>query len=257
MSWRANPAGGTPTQYLIYVGTTSWGQNIVKAMPLGNVQTISTTLPPGTYYARVRAQNAQGISSSSDQTVFRIGTRLASPTNLTASWSGTTTTLRWGASAADSAETTPTDYVLEAGTSPGRADVASLSLGTATTFSADVPAGVYFVRVRARNANGDSNPTQDLVVAPPGTAPAPRDLVAGGAGATVDLSWAPPAGGDGLAGYVLEAGSEPGLADIVTVPIGSATRFTTEAPPGTYYVRVRAVNGRGLGVPSNEVVVRK
>jgi hypothetical protein len=33
------------------------------------------------------------------------------------------------------------------------------------------------------------------------------------------------------------------------------TAFTASAPPGTYYVRVRAINGAGAGAPSAEGVI--
>ena len=65
------------------------------------------------------------------------------------------------------------------------------------------------------------------------------------------------AGGEAPAGYVIEAGSDPGLSNIATIRVGNVTSFTTEAPPGTYFVRVRAINSRGPGLPSNEVIVQK
>ena len=71
------------------------------------------------------------------------------------------------------------------------------------------------------------------------------------------LRWTAPAGTP-PDGYVLEAGSATGLADLVSVRLGSQTSYAAAAPPpGTYYVRVRAVNGRGAGEPSNEVVIRR
>jgi hypothetical protein len=56
---------------------------------------------------------------------------------------------------------------------------------------------------------------------------------------------------------VIEAGSAPGLSDLASLRVGNVTRFTTTAPPGVYYVRVRAFNDKGNSLPSNEVVVRR
>ena len=258
LSWRPNTSGGTPTEYLLYVGTYAWGSNVIYARSVGNVLSVTGELPVGTYYARVRARNAYGTSYSSNQVSFTIGTKLASPSAFDVQWSGTKATLTWVASAADSADLVPSNYVLEAGTGPGLADIAAIPLNTATSFSADIPAGVYYVRVRARNDRGISDPTRDIILAAPGTAAAPRNLTAGGAGSTVNLSWAaPPAGGEAPAGYVLEAGSEPGLSDLAVLQVGNVTQFSTDVPPGTYFVRVRAVNSKGPGRHSNEVVVRK
>jgi len=206
---------------------------------------------------RVRSRNALGNSASSDPVLFRIGAQLSSPTGLTADWSGTQTTLSWLASSADSPEMAPTDYVLAAGTAPGLADVGTIIVGEETSFSTDVPYGVYYVRLRAMNDRKDSNPIEDLVVAPPGTAEAPLELSSGGEGSTVTLSWTPPAGSEAPAGYLTEAGSDPGLSDIATILVGIVTTFSTEAPPGTYFVRVRAINALGPGLPSNEVIVQK
>jgi hypothetical protein len=56
---------------------------------------------------------------------------------------------------------------------------------------------------------------------------------------------------------LLEAGSAPGLTDVASLQIGPVTSFSTTAPPGVYYVRVRSVNARGAGQPSNEIIVRR
>lgn len=57
--------------------------------------------------------------------------------------------------------------------------------------------------------------------------------------------------------YIAEAGSQPGLSDLVNYDTGSArTSFsTTNVPSGTYYVRVRALNGWGTSPPSTELVI--
>ncbi len=234
------------------------GQNVIDGYSLGNVVTVSGTLPNGRYYARVRARNATGTSTSSNEVSFIVGKNLAAPTEFGVTWSGTTATLRWKAVAADSLEDTPTGYVIEAGSNPGLSDVGVANVGNVTSVSAEVSAGTYYVRVRSVNDLGTSHTTTDIALIAPGAPAAPAALVetsAAGEG-TVRLRWTAP-GGVAPLGYIVESGSEPGLSDIAKMQVASLTEFSTEAPPGTYYVRVRAVNERGAGPASNEIVVQR
>jgi hypothetical protein len=69
------------------------------------------------------------------------------------------------------------------------------------------------------------------------------------------LFWSPPAVGGDVTGYQLEVGSAPGSANIATIPIADNDPFFLYegfVPPGTYYTRVRAVNGAGVGPASPE-----
>jgi hypothetical protein len=257
LSWQAPSTGSLPTNYLLYVGTRSGATDVANGYNVGNVLSASGDLQKGTYYARVRAANSIGTSPDSNEVRFSIGRRLKTPSGFNVTWSGTTATLSWTVAAADSPEDTPTNYVLEAGTTPGASNVARLDVGNRTVFRVEITSGRYYVRVKAQNAFGISEPTEDIEVRTPGTPQAPTALSVGGLGATVDLRWTASAGGYAPAGYIIEAGSGPGLADLATLQVGNVTRFTTTAPPGVYYVRVRAVNARGTSLPSNEVVVRR
>lgn len=85
---------------------------------------------------------------------------------------------------------------------------------------------------------------------------APSALAAQVTGATVQLDWQLPADSPAVTGYVLEAGSASGLANLATVTLGPATSLTIPGVPrGRYYVRVRGVNVTGRGAPSSEVVL--
>jgi predicted phage tail protein len=257
LAWRAPTSGGAPTHYLLDVGTSPGRSNVVSARNVGDVLRVSGDLPRGRYYARVRAANASGVSPASNEVEFRIGRQLRAPTNLSVAWSGTTATFTWNLAAADTAEDVPSGYVLEAGTASGLTDVATLNVGNVSTFSTDVPVGTYYVRLRSVNSLGDSDPSNEVVVQAPGAPEPPSSLRASGTGSQVNLEWSAPSTGSVPTGYIIEAGSAPGLSNLAVLRVAGVTTFATVAPPGVYYVRVRAVNARGTSAPSNEIVVRR
>jgi hypothetical protein len=175
------------------------------------------------------------------------------PTGLDAAVAGQHVTLSWTPPAGGPA---PTGYRLEAGSAAGAADIAVLDTGPAPAFAvSQVPDGVYFVRVRARHGATAGPPSSDVQVVVAGCpVPAPpASLMRGGSGNSVVLTWGAAAG---ALGYAVEAGSAPGLADLATLNAGTATSLTAVAPNGLYFVRVRGLNGCGLGPPSNEVPVQ-
>ena len=197
--------------------------------------------------------NAQGIQ------VGRTGGTGApgAPASLLATASGSTVTLTWTAPVTGAA---PTTYYIEAGSTPGAANLANFPTGnTATIYSATgVGNGTYYVRVRAANASGvgPASPDATLVVgsctAPP---PAPAGLTNTVTGSTVSLTWnASP----GAASYVLEAGSTTGASNLAVSDTANVTpQFVAPGVgAGVYFVRIRARNTCGTSSPSNETIVR-
>jgi glucose/arabinose dehydrogenase len=157
----------------------------------------------------------------------------------------------------------PSQYRLEAGSAPGAGDIgAVLSNGADTSlFFANVPSGTYYVRVRSVSAGGVSAPSEEItiVVGAGGCTaapPAPSGVAAMVSGRTVRLIWTLAATGNGPASFAIEAGSVPGAADLAIVTVDGALReLVVNAPPGTYFVRVRSRNACGTSAASNEVVV--
>jgi hypothetical protein len=111
--------------------------------------------------------------------------------------------------------------------------------------------------VRARNAAGTSAPSNEVMIVMGGVPSPPRAPSSPGAavaGSTVTLSWLAPSGP--VTGYIIEGGSATGLSNLAVLPIEPVTTKSFPGiPPGTYYVRIRAVNALGRSVASDEVVI--
>lgn len=174
----------------------------------------------------------------------------SAPVNLSSTVDGSNVTLTWEAGAGGGGGTT---YQLEAGSKPGSSDVLVAPFATTRVEAVGVASGLYHVRVRALNAAGTSDASNEITVAvgcagPP--AP-PVGFAVTVRGHEVTLSWGAVAG---ATAYQVEAGSGPGAADIALIPTGSPG-LAGVVPPNTYFVRVRAENACGAGAASEEIVV--
>jgi predicted phage tail protein len=174
----------------------------------------------------------------------------APPVSTTSEVSGSTVRISWQNGATGGS---PTSFVLEAGSQPGAANLLVTSAPFSPLVVEGVPNGLYYVRVRAVNALGVSQPSNEVEVlvgciAPPAAPTAPVATVSGN---TVSLQWTAAAQ---AASYIVEAGSAPGLADFAAIP-STTTSLGGAVPSGTYYVRVRGVNQCGTGTASEEIVV--
>lgn len=83
---------------------------------------------------------------------------------------------------------------------------------------------------------------------------APGNLQSAVNGTTVALTWNASAAGT-VTGYLVEASVVPGGATVATLPVAGTSLTVPNVPPGTYFVRVRALNGTAQSAPSNEVSV--
>jgi hypothetical protein len=148
-------------------------------------------------------------------------------------------------------------YVLEAGSAPGRADLAQADVGLTTAQTIPgVSNGTYFVRVRARGPGGATQPSNEvqLVVGEPACAiPDPPTVTFALDGRTVTLQWG---GIAGATSYALGVGSASGRYDVLVTTLPTTTTSIGGAvPPGTYVVRMVALNACGLSTLSNEITI--
>lgn len=99
---------------------------------------------------------------------------------------------------------------------------------------------------------------QALARRPGSVSGAPANLRGTVSGHTVTLQWEAPSTGGVPAGYILEAGSGPGLANVGQFSVAAMPTELSihNVPNGTYYVRIRGLNAAGMGEPSNEALLR-
>ena len=161
-------------------------------------------------------------------------------------------TLRWGAVAGADG------YNLLVGSGPGLSNVFNGVVGNTTSVSGNVGAATYSWRVFASGGGrfSDGSLESQFTVGTGCAAPgAPQNFQFTVVGRTVTLSWSAPAVGGAPASYFIEAGSATGLANLYNASVGAATSLAVQAPPGVFFVRIRAQNACGLSAPSNERVV--
>jgi lysophospholipase L1-like esterase len=169
LTW-TKPSSGTPTSYVIEVGSSS-GKTDIANINTGNTNTSYTAnnLSARTYYVRVRGRDSSGNGPASNEVRFTIGSSGGGsctsvpgpPRNLTASVSGTQLTLKWSS---PSTGCPPTGYLLQVGSSSGSSNIAQIQLGLVTSFSANAPAGTLYLRVRARNGAGTGSASNEVKV---------------------------------------------------------------------------------------------
>ena len=170
------------------------------------------------------------------------------PVRLVGTVRSSTVSFTWSAALTGGAVS---EYVLEAGLAPGLpAYVAPMGLMSQASFP-NIGTGRYYVRVRARNNNGQSPPSNEVTVSV-GCGNRPRNvssLQAVSNQGLVTLTWTDPDGCSGTT-YQVAVGTTPGAADVQMLSaVGNST--TTLLSAGTYYARVAAIADSGISDPTD------
>ena len=159
------PSTGEVLGYLLEAGSGSGLSDKAQEL-LGSTPALTVPgVPDGQYFVRVRAVGADGASEPSNEVMVLVGangcTALPNPpVALRAATSGGQVTLTWSSGGGCPAS----NIVLSAGSAPGLADRHVTEVGPALFFTASAPAGVYYVRLFAKNAFGTSGPSNEAIV---------------------------------------------------------------------------------------------
>jgi hypothetical protein len=169
LAWTAPTTDDAPPGYIIEAGSAP-GLDNLASYNTGSTATsfLTTGIPSGTYFVRVRATDGAGTSGPSNESTVVVGvgcgTAPGPPSGLfILSNSDNAVVLAWTGSPGS-----PGTYIFEAGSLPGLSNLANFDLiSTATIITASAPRGTYFVRVRGRNSCGTSPPSNEIIVTVP------------------------------------------------------------------------------------------
>lgn len=162
LTWSSG-GGCEASTFVVHAGTAP-GLSNAAIVNVGRTFSLTASAPAGTYYIRLYAQNEFGSSGPSNEIQLQVGGESVPGLvfNLAATITGNSVTLSWIAPSSGP----PASFVIEAGRSAGATNIASFDIGSPATrvTLSDVPAGTYYVRVRARNSAGMGAPSNEIVL---------------------------------------------------------------------------------------------
>jgi hypothetical protein len=235
------------------------------ADPFGNIQ--FQGVPLGTYYVRIRGVRNGVVEAASNEVVLAVLCEAPPPViDAQATVVGNAARFTWSYARSSLADFT---VRLEAGSSPGAANLASIAMPRAanTGFNATGVAGTYFTRLRAVNACG-STVSEEIPVTLASACPAPgqipfvnTNLFNSG---ELSVEWQRPASGGLESSYRVEVGSEPGQSDLAqrvvdgrSMPARGFQEWFSGISASHAHVRVTPLNTCGAGPTSFEARARR
>ncbi|MGE0041460.1 MAG: fibronectin type III domain-containing protein [Vicinamibacterales bacterium] len=170
LAWDPPAGGDPPSSYVLEAGAAPGLADLAR-FDTGSaaVGLVVAAVPPATYFVRVRAATSAGVGPPSNEVTVVVGSAGPAPCAAApnapgapvASATGDTLALSWAAPAGGCPSTS---YRLEAGSGSGASDLANMDVGPSTSFTTSgVPAGMYYLRVRARNAAGTGPASPETV----------------------------------------------------------------------------------------------
>jgi hypothetical protein len=240
LQWKAPLIGPPATSYVLEGGTIP-GQ-VIASMPTGTADPkVTFVAPAGSYYVRIHSvsNGVRSRASSEIRIYIDVPSGPTAPTNLLGVANGSTLGLSWRNTFGGGA---PTNIMLDV--TGGLTTSLAIGLGESFTFTG-VPAGTYTFSVRGINSGGTSGSSNSVTLTFPATCNAatpstPTNFVVAKAGNVVTASWLPSTSGRASTSYQVNV-----TGSYSTTVTTTARSVSSPVGPGTYNLRVRAVNACG------------
>lgn len=233
-------------------GTSTWSQIAATASDVTSYQDVSLA-PDATYHYRLRAYNAHGNSTYTNEITLRPPSPPAAPTNLTAVVAtNTQINLTWQDNSGSELE-----FQLERKTGTGIFTLlVTLAANSTAYHDTGLPAGTTFTyRIRTRNESGYSAYSNESSATTPGGLPlAPANLQAAAVSSSqINLTWLDQSANE--TGFKIDrrTGTSGNWNQIALIQANSTSYQDTGLSASTsYYYRVKATNSTGDSINSNE-----
>jgi large repetitive protein len=260
LNWAApsGNGGASITNYKLYRGTTPGGESYFTT--LGNLLTYTNTglINGQTYYYKVSAMNGVGEGSQSNEASATPGAVPSAPTITSATPGNAKSVLSWTVPSNDGGSAV-LNYSIYRGTSSG-AETFLTKIGNMLTFTDAglINGQIYFYKVSALNAIGESSLSNEVSVTPATLPSVPLNLTATAGNSKVILTWSAPSsnGGSAITGYKVYQGTASGAETLLMALDNVLTFESTGLINGqAYYYKVSASNAVGEGPRSTETSV--
>ena len=167
--WNAPASGDAVLSYVLEAGSVSGATDLANVVTNNTATTFfASGIGVGSYFVRVRARNAAGVSASSNEVVVVVGSigctgAPAAVSGLSGTLNSGTLALVWSQPGGGCAATS---YILQAGSAPGLSNLANFNTGNAATtyVASGVGPSTYYLRVVAVNGNGQSGPSNEILL---------------------------------------------------------------------------------------------
>jgi hypothetical protein len=241
LQWKAPLIGPGVAMYVLEGGTIP-GQ-VIASMPTGSADPkVTFVAPAGSYYVRIHSVSHTGARSRASSEIriyIDVPSGPTAPTNLLGVVNGGSVGLSWRNTFGGGA---PTNIMLDV----TGGITTSLAIGLSESFTfAGVPPGTYTFSVRGINSGGTSGSSNSVTLTFPSTCNAsapstPANFVVAKSGNTVSASWLPASSGRASTSYQVNV-----TGSYSTTVTTTARSVSSPVGPGTYNIRVRAVNACG------------
>ncbi|MGO4213499.1 fibronectin type III domain-containing protein, partial [Terriglobus sp. YAF25] len=245
LSWEPVPGASS---YIVSRGTASGGETTLSTVSSNTYSDFGVNNGT-TYYYKVRAMNASGVSGPSNEVS---ATPIASPpsaSTLTATAGNSQVALTW-----TTAQRAASYNIYEGTTSGGESatPIATGITGTAYSVTGLTNGTAYYFEVVGVNAQGTGTISNEAAATPAGSPPAPTGLTAVASNGQAVLTWTASTGATSYKVYEgTTAGGESAtpIATGITAATYTVTGLTDSAQ---YFFTVAAVNAAGTSGYSNE-----